>query len=408
MKYKKTKVGLIPEDWEVKPLKYFLQGKIKNGYSPICPQEKTGKWILTLGALTEGKLNLKEKKPAPTNDKKLDECSLKKGDFLISRSNTPERVGFSGLFKENSNNYYYPDLMMKFRVNEDIIYPEFLEYLLKSTKVMQYIRISASGTSSSMVKINQNIVQNIPILYPPLKEQQKIAQILSTWDEAIQKQEELIKEKERLKKALMQRLLSGKVRLKGFNEEWEEVRLGKTLKEITKTPIIHTDYEITNIKLYCKGLEKSNKKPKLTKKGRPYFVIKEGEILIGKQNFHNGSIAIVTKEYNNTVASNAILHLIEQKEVANKKFLYYYLSQPSFYLKVGILIGGTGQKEISKKEFFNLKIKLPPLKEQQKIAQVLSTADKEIELLKQELQELKKQKKALMQKLLTGKVRVKV
>ncbi len=67
---------------------------------------------------------------------------------------------------------------------------------------------------------------------PPLKEQEKIAQILSTWDRAIEKQEELIKAKERLKKGLMQKLLTGKVRFKGFNEEWKEVRLGEIARFI--------------------------------------------------------------------------------------------------------------------------------------------------------------------------------
>ena len=406
--YKKTKIGVIPEDWEVKRLGEVIIGKFTNGYSPVSPQNETSKWVLTLSALTNGKINLNEKKPAPIYDEKLKKFKIQKGDFLISRSNTPDRVGFSGLVDKDVTNYYYPDLMIKFRVNQEIIKPYYLEYFLKSSQIIKYFRLSASGTSSSMVKINQKIIEKTPIVIPSLKEQEKIAKILSIWDRAIEIQEELIKEKEKLKTALMQKLLSGEVRFKEFSEEWEEVKLGNALKEINKTPINNSEYEIVSVKLYCKGLEKSNKQPKLSKKGRPYFIVKEGEILIGKQNFHNGSIAIVSKEYNNMVASNAIFHLIEKKESVDKRFIYYYLTQPNYYKKVDILIGGTGQKEISKKEFFNLKIKLPPLKEQQKISKVLSTADKEIELLKKELKELKNQKKALMQKLLTGKVRVKV
>ncbi len=88
------------------------------------------------------------------------------------------------------------------------------------------IKNLATGTSGSMKNISKKYFLRINIPLPPLKEQKKIAQILSTWDRAIEKQEALIKAKERLKKGLMQKLLTGNVRFKGFSEEWEEVRLG--------------------------------------------------------------------------------------------------------------------------------------------------------------------------------------
>ncbi len=208
--YKQTKVGVIPEEWEVVTLKNILSKNIQNGYSPICPEKDTGHWILGLGALSkEEKLNISDRKPAPINDDKVKQFILEKNDFLISRANTPERVGFSGVFRSNDKTYSYPDLMMRFRVTEELVDIDYMENCLKSFRVLRYLQLSAAGSSSSMVKINKKVVENIRFLLPPLKEQQKIAKILTTWDKAIEKLEALIEEKERLKKGLMQKLLSG-------------------------------------------------------------------------------------------------------------------------------------------------------------------------------------------------------
>ena len=215
--YKQTKVGVIPEEWEVTKLKNVLEKSVQNGYSPVCPEHSTGHWILGLGALSkENKLKLDEIKPAPFNDEKVKKFILKKNDFLVSRSNTPDKVGYSGRFDSDKTIYSYPDLMMRFRIDENKIDTLYLEYFLKTHGVLKYYQKSAAGSSSTMVKINKSVVENTPIVYPTLKEQQKIAEILTTWDSAISKQEELIKAKEELKKGLMQKLLSGEVRFEEF------------------------------------------------------------------------------------------------------------------------------------------------------------------------------------------------
>ncbi len=408
--YKQTKVGVIPEEWEVVNLKSILSKNIQNGYSPVCPEKDTGHWILGLGALSRnGKLNIFDRKPAPVNDDKVKQFILEENDFLISRANTPERVGFSGVFRSKDKIYSYPDLMMRFRISEKLVNIEYAENYLKSFRVLQYLQSSAAGSSSSMVKINKKTVESIQFVLPPLKEQQKIAQILTTWDDAISKQEALIEAKEQLKKGLMQKLLSGEVRFAGFDEEWEEVRLGDILFEQKKNKVVDPqNYKLLTVKLHCKGIKKTGKKPNVTENGRPYYFVENGELLIGRQNFHNGGFGISSFESDKYITSNAISHYKVKDKIGDLNFVVYYFSQYDFYKRVDYIIGGTGQKEISKKEFFNLKIKLPSLLEQQKIAQVLTTVDKEIALLKEEFEALKEQKRGLMQKLLTGEVRVKV
>ena len=206
----------------------------------------------------------------------------------------------------------------------------------------------------------------------------------------------------------MQRLLSGEVRFKEFTDEWRKLKLGDILYEPVKEKVVNpSEYELITVKLHCNGVEKTGKFPNITENGRPYYFRNPGELLIGRQNFHNGGIAIVPEGIKNNICSNAISSFCA-KDSINIDFVYYYLSRRDYYKKVEFLIGGTGQKEISKKEFNNLKISIPNYLEQCKIVDFLKTVDNEIELLKKELEALKLQKKGLMQRLLTGEVRVKV
>ena len=212
-----------------------------------------------------------------------------------------------------------------------------------------------------------------------------------------------------LKKGLMQKLLTGEVRFKEFNCEWLNIKLGDILHEPKKEKVKNPEnYELLTVKLHCQGIAKSGKFPNVTENGRPYYIVDNGELLIGRQNFHNGGFGISPDSTEIFVTSNAITHLTVKDNLCNLKFIEYYFSQYNFYKRIGYLIGGTGQKEISKKEFNNIKINLPSTKEQGKILKVLSLSDIEIKLLEKDLFEYQEQKKGLMQKLLTGKVRVNI
>ncbi|WP_305801590.1 hypothetical protein, partial [Thiolapillus sp.] len=120
--------------WHKVKLKTLLSQPVQNGYSPVCPEEPNGKWILGLGALSDFGLDTTQIKPAPVDDSKVDNFLLRPGDFLVSRSNTRDKVGRSALFKGEIKNCSYPDLMMRFRINETTIYPEFLEMVPRRFK----------------------------------------------------------------------------------------------------------------------------------------------------------------------------------------------------------------------------------------------------------------------------------
>ena len=161
------------------------------------------------------------------------------------------------------------------------------------------------------------------------------------------------------------------------------------------------------VKLHYKGAVRSGKYPNATERGRPYFKRFDNELIIGRQNLHNGGVAIVPKNCDGLIASNAISSFENRKNV-NIRFILSIMSTAHFRFLVDNLTGGTGQKEVSVGELLKMHILAPNYEEQNKIATALSTADREIELIQTQLEALKQEKKALMQQLLTGKRRVKV
>ncbi len=267
------------------------------------------------------------------------------------------------------------------------------------------------AVGSTIKTIGLPYFKKLKIAVPPYSEQKKIAQILSTWDKAITTTEQLLANSQQQKKALMQQLLTGKKRLLDkngvrFSGERKKIAIGKIIKEIKKEKEVNPNsIELLTVKLHYKGVTRSGKFPNATERGRPYFRRYKGELIIGRQNLHNGGIAIVSDECNGLIASNAISSFEARKGV-DINFILSVMSTEHLRFTVDNLAGGTGQKEIGVRDLLSLSLIVPDFEEQQKIAAVLSTADQEITVLKQKLDALKQEKKALMQQLLTGKRRV--
>lgn len=400
--YKKTKVGIIPENWEVETLSDI--NTIVTGATPLRSNNKyfNGNipWVKTTDLNNSYIIDTEEK----ITELALKETSVKyveKNSILVAMYGGFNQIGRTGLMKIRGTTN---QAISSFLVDEVNYNSEYVLHWLNANRNF-WRKFAASSRKDP--NITKKDVEDFPIIKLNYLEQQKIAQILFTWDQAIELKEKLIEEKKEQKKGLMQKLLTGEVRLPGFDGEWEEVRLEEVLfspkKEIVQNP---QDYYLLTVKLHLNGIEATDKKPNKTKRGRPYYIRKPKELLIGRQNFHNGGIGIVPDEMESYIASNAISTL-EAKE-GDIKFYYYYLSNANFYKRIGHIVGGTGQKEISETEMKKLKLIIPKSSNEQKaIAKILSTADKEIELLNQELEQLKLQKKGLMQLLLTGIIRVK-
>lgn len=283
------------------------------------------------------------------------------------------------------------------------------------------------AVGSTIKTIGLPFFKKLKIAAPPYKEQLKIAQILSTWDKAISTTERLINNSKHQKKALMQQLLTGKKRLlddsdKPFSDEWQEVPLdsvvqyskGYTYKsnDYSEEP---TEFGFLTLKSFLRGGGYSSKGIKYLKTAvDDRFSVDEGDLIFAITDLTRnaevvGAPVLVPKlEFKSSYISMDIVKLEVDKNI-DKTFLFYLMKIRENRNFMRARASGSTVLHLDVKGSKKLKLKLPKNKvEQKKIAAVLKNADQEIELLLQQLADLKQEKKALMQQLLTGKRRVKV
>ncbi len=406
--YKQTKVGIIPEDWEVVKLSEVFS---KSFYGTSDSTNEIGKYpVLRMGNMQNGTLDLKDLVYLDLEEKEFKKYQLKKGDILLNRTNSYELVGKISLF-DLDGDYISASYIVAYRPNFKVINSIFINNLLNTTYFQEKTRtIATKGVSQANINPT-SFKEVIKIPLPPLKEQEKIAQILTTWDEAITKQTELLKTKELQKKGLMQKLLSGEVRFSGFTDEWEDIRLEEIIKEISLKTTISNQYEVLSVtKNGIYSQQEHFNKQIASEDNTGYKIVKYGNLVFSTMNLWMGSLDIV-RNYDIGIVSPAYKVFEINYEKYDIDFIQHYLkSHHMIWLYNMNSEQGASivRRNLDLNSLLTTKVKIPSFDEQSKIGEVLSLADDEINLLKKELEELKVQKKALMQKLLTGEVRVKV
>ena len=338
---------------------------------------------------------------APSRAQRL----LEKGDILFQMVRPYQKNNF--LFELNGDfvaSTGYAQIRTK--QNRDFIF-HYLNFDTFTKKVIE------KCTGSNYPAINTSVFSNLMILLPPLDEQEKIAEILSTWDEAINLTINLIESKKQFKKALMQNLLTAKIRFPEFQDEWRETKL----KDICIKMRSGGTPKSTNRKFY-NGNIPFVKINDMTLAGKYIY---DTQAKITEEGLENSSAWLIPKNsliYSmyasfgfvsinkiEVATSQAMMCIVPNLSKVALEYLYYFLDD--FQKNVCSFVETGTQGNLNAEIVKNFKIKLPKLNEQQKIAEVLTSCDDEINLLNLKLENLKKQKQGLMQKLLSGKVRVK-
>ena len=270
-----------------------------------------------------------------------------------------------------------------------------------------YERIRNWSNSAGQSNLSGALVKAISVLVPPFPEQQKIAKILSIWDKAISTTELLIENSTQQKKALMQQLLTGKKRLldesgKRFEGEWGEVELS-AVAQITmgSSPKSEAYNEVGDgLPLLQGNADIKNRKsvPRI----HTSQITKECHVddILFSVRAPVGTVAIS----NHHACIGRGIAAIKAKKNHSQDYLYQWFL--SFETKWERYSQGSTFEAVNSNDIKSLNLTVPNFKEQQKIATVLTNADKEIELLEQQLADLQQEKKALMQVLLMGKKRV--
>ncbi|MEQ5565312.1 restriction endonuclease subunit S [Providencia hangzhouensis] len=313
---------------------------------------------------------------------------LKSNDLLITRSGT---CGIPCLFEKQDKPIIAGAFLIRF-ILKDNVHPKYIHSLLKSEHLQRDIHnLSSGGVQKNLSGTN---LKKLKFILPPLLEQKKIAQIFSNWDMAIATTERLLANSQQQKKALRQQLLTGKKRFPEFNGKWERKELGELLEYKQPTPYLvnstdyNDDYDI----------------PVLTA-GKTFILGYTNEL----EGIYRGKLPVIIFDDFTTdskfvdfpfKAKSSAMKILTARDGVSIKYVFEAMQMLDFK------IGGHQRHWIS--IFSNQVIAIPEIAEQRKIASALSCADGEIETLKQKLNHLKQEKKALMQQLLTGKRRVKV
>jgi len=416
--YKQTEIGRIPGEWEISRV-----DEIFNSYGGTTPSTSKDEywngdilWV-TPSDVTKlkGRLNLKKTEKKITT-KAIGECSLRvfeEGTLLLTSRAT---IGFSVInARPVTINQGMTALLPK---NNEIIHTLFYSYYFQ--RIKPYLEQLGSG--STFREVSRSTIKKLKIPLPPLPEQKKIAEVLSTVDQGIEKADEAIEKTKRLKKGLMQELLTNGIGHKEFMDteigripkEWmliclkeiAEVRygLGQPPPQDEKgIPMIRA----TNIKqgrITANDMMRINRED-IPKTRNPF--LKEGDVIVVRSGAYTGDIGYITKTWEGTIAgydlvvspSNRILSLFLSNWLLSRNI------QSEYFFKFK---ERSAQPHLNSSQVENTPIPLPPLPEQKKIASILGTVDERLDMLRKRKEKLRRIRQGLMNDLLIGRKRLRV
>ena len=396
--FKETPIGKIPEDWEIIEIKKvceFIRGTEPG--SKAYNSEGTGFRFIRVSDISKQVLEgvFVEEKP-----EKLVFCN--KGDILLALDGVPGVVaeGFEGAISSGIR-------IVKPKTKN--IDKGFLFYILQHKIVQRIIKNYTTGTT---IKHASRAIDFIKIPLPPLEEQKAIASILSTLDSAIQKIDEIIAKAERLKKGLMQELLTKGIGHKEFKDteigripkDWEVIRLGDVITyQKGRKPAILLSEKKENVLPYLTADDlRTEVFTQWAEEGSDVIKVNEDDLILIWDGFYCGDAFVGFKG----ILSSTMVKIEPKDPGISKHFLYYFLK--TRFKILNSQIAGMYLKHVSKFVFESLKVPLPSYSEQQKIAEILSTVDQKLKLERNEKAKLEGIKKGLMDLLLTGKIRIKV
>lgn len=388
--YKATALGIIPQEWEVMPLSKAFH--LQSGYafkSELFSADQGMPVVRISNLPIDNKyVDLSDCVYYPASENIKQQFIVHKKDLLIAMSGAT--TGKTAIYNY-SYNAFLNQRVGVFKQTSDKVCCQYLQAIIESH--LFTTRLRPLLIAGAQPNISPSDIENMIFPFPPLAEQRKIAEVLGVWDEAIEKQARLIEKLALRKRALMQRLLSAKLRLPGFSEPWKKVKLGDVAS--IKTGNKNNEDKIAN------GQYPFFVRSSIVERINTYSYDGEAILIPGE-----GKIGEIIHYINGKFDYHQRVYKISDFSNCSGLFLYYYLMY--FFGKQAINNSVKACVDsLRLSTFTNMTIIHPPISEQTAIAEVLTAADREIELAKEKLERLRRQKRGLMQQLLTGKKRIK-
>ena len=378
--YKRTKIGIVPYEWKVESLKSHLieYRHLSNDIDKFDIYSSSRNGLMLQSAYYS------QKTATQTN---LGYKTVPHG-YVTYRHMSDDDIFHFNINRQNKTilvSVEYP----VFNTDEQTNTYFLIAYLNSMARFRYFCRGQKMG--GTRTRLYFNVLGDFKLAFPSISEQEKIAEILAGQDRVIALKEQLLAEKQKQKKYFMQQLLTGKKRLPGFSGEWKKVLLDELVQISTGN---------------------KNTQDQIVNGSYPFFIRSDEVCRINSYSFDGEAILIPGEG-----KIGEIFHYINGKFdyhqrvykisdfACNGKYIFYYLQ--AFFKKRALSMSAKATVDSLRREMLTgMDINLPSLKEQTAIAEILSTADKEIELLKKDIEQEKLKKKSLMQLLLTGIVRV--
>ncbi|MDR9826636.1 restriction endonuclease subunit S [Vibrio sp. FNV 38] len=412
---------MVPNGWQIKTVGQLFEVQLGKMLNKAAKEKFPQYPYLGNSDVRWGYFKLSELKSMYFSQREEEKFTLEDGDILMCEGG---EVGRCAIWNSGNTQVYYQKALHRLRGKGDIEPEYFQAYMsfINGTKLLDDFT-----TKTSIAHLTREKLVEVPVKTPPLPEQRKIAKILSTWDKAISTTEKLLETSKQQKKNLMQQLLTGKKRLRSspidgaeagkvFEGEWEEVKLSHLFDRMTEKNKGQSTNVVTISAQH--GLIRQQeffKKSVASETLDNYFILRKGQFAYNKSysnGYPMGAIKRLNRYDDAVVTSLYICFAIKDEAKTSSCFMEQYFE--SGLLNRGLTKvaaeGGRahGLLNVKPSDFMGLSLIVPTFDEQQKIASVLTAADKEIEVFNAKLAYLKQEKKALMQQLLTGKRRVKI
>jgi type I restriction enzyme S subunit len=412
--YKQTEVGVIPDDWEVKPLGECASFRTGPFGSALHKSDYTNDGIPVVNPMHINDGRIEPTRTMTITEKAaklLADFRLKAGEIVIGRRGD---MGRCAVVMPEQDGWLCGTGSMIIRVGTTDV--DFLQRVISSPRATAAIEETSVG--STMINLNQSTLAGLKVQFPPLPEQRAIATALSDVDGLLGALDRLIAKKRDLKQAAMQQLLTGQTRLPGFRGEWEVKTFGQLYAEPSRNGIYKSgEYQGRGTRIVNMGemfgfdfiSDQEMNRVSLTAKEIAISGLQTGDLLFGRRSVvpaGAGKCALVVSLRSPLVFESSIIRVRLNQAVANPLFSYYFFASSAGRSVMSFIVSGTNVKGIRASELRDLKIPHPSLHEQTAIAEVLSDMDAELAVLEQRREKTRALKQGMMQELLTGRTRL--
>jgi type I restriction enzyme S subunit len=356
---------------------------------------------LRVANVQDGYLDLSLIKLIEVEESNIDRYLLKPGDVLLTEGGDFDKLGRGAIWQGEINPCLHQNHIFVVRPKDELLMPEFLSHLTGSAYGKSYF-LKCSKQSTNLASINSTQLKEFPVLLPPLMEQKKIVEAIHEWDYAIEKNERLIAAKKRKLKGLIKKLIINNPEKK----RWGKYPLGNFVIERKEKSSVHNQYPtITSSRRGIFLQEEYFSKQVTSSDNSSYKIIKKGDFTF--RSMSDDGIFVFNRLLQIDIGIISPAYGVFYADGVDPDYLYYFLNSSDFKRAlVGESQGGT-RTALKLSAIKRINVGLPIYNVQKTIAAILNIAQQEIDLLKKQLDAYRKQKRGLMQKLLTGQWRVK-